>query len=288
MFKIEKNDYSSNFTLLECLITHQREMDKEQIEKNFNYIFCPPTTVNIDANIKSSDSALSTPPLSPKASLDAKPPPLPSRQKMIPSSDHNLKNQCFSIDNILSPQECVNIINHTEKTGLFCPALINIGSGQEIFDPEFRNSQRCIIDDLHFAKQLFERILPYLPYTTMTHSGRKYEVKGLNERFRVLKYEKDHSFPWHRDGNFMRNTKEQSFQTVMIYLNNGGNEDYSGGSTLFETYYHNDKKTIVEYVPKVGGVVIFNHRIPHEGERVHKGIKYAIRTDLMYQVVDEE
>jgi len=170
---------------------------------------------------------------------------------------------------------------------LFSPALINIGCGQEIYDPEYRNSQRCIIDDIDFAKRLFERIQPYLPSTTMTHSGRKYTAKGFNERFRVLKYEKDHSFPWHRDGNFMRNTREQSFQTVMIYLNNGGNEDYSGGSTLFETFHHNGAKSIVEYVPKAGSVVIFNHRIPHEGEKVRGGVKYAIRTDLMYQVVDE-
>jgi len=198
--------------------------------------------------------------------------------------------KCLAIEKILTQNECSQIIALAEESGLFKPALINAGFGQELYIPEARNSDRCIIDDLKFAEAIFERLKEFIP-TTHTSSGISWKAVGLNERFRVLRYGEGHKFPWHQDGNYMRNSKERSYYTLMLYLNEGG-DDFVGGSTLFQNVHQlasqrDDPKNIIKYRPKEGGAVIFNHRIPHEGEKVRKGVKYAIRTDVMYRIEDE-
>lgn len=201
------------------------------------------------------------------------------------------ENECIvvtTIENILTQNECINIIALSEQSGLFKPALINIGLGREVYIPEARNSDRCIIDDVDFAEAMYERLKEFIP-ATHTSSGNSWKPVGLNERFRILRYSEGHEFPWHQDGNFMRNSKERSFYTLMLYLNEGG-DDFIGGSTLFEDERNYksgttaNTKHIVEYRPRTGGAVIFHHRIPHEGEKLLKGVKYAIRTDVMYRM----
>jgi len=69
----------------------------------------------------------------------------------------------------------------------------------------------------------------------------------------------------------------------MIYLNSGGhwmNISYEGGSTMFLSYY---SLGFTEYVPKSGSILVFDHELLHEGARLKEGVKYAIRTDVMYR-----
>ena len=56
----------------------------------------------------------------------------------------------------------------------------------------------------------------------------------------------------------------------MIYLN----EDMIGGETKFN--HHSIK-------PATGKALIFKHELVHEGSKVIKGIKYVLRTDVMYR-----
>jgi hypothetical protein len=74
--------------------------------------------------------------------------------------------------------------------------------------------------------------------------------------------------------------KESSFYTLHLYLNDsvacGG--DLEGGATSFHS---RDLKMDVD--PKAGRVLIFQHSgLLHSGAEVHQGIKYTLRTDLMY------
>jgi hypothetical protein len=81
----------------------------------------------------------------------------------------------------------------------------------------------------------------------------------------------------------------------MIYLN----EDFTGGSTNFirddqelqwdekEGRYSAEEKKVMEKVkPETGMAIIFNHKILHEGATVKEGLKYILRTEAMYQLVD--
>lgn len=241
--KFEKINYSSSYTLIGCLIP--------SINSNGNG--------NTNENNQKKTNNILILPASTTATTD---------------------KVCFSIENILSQQECKNIISHTEQSGLFKPAMLNVGYGFEVYDPEARNSDRCIIDDTQFAESLFTRLKYLIPSTYRSHDGTMWDAIGLNERFRILRYNKDHEFPWHRDAQYVRKGAiELSFYTLMIYLNEGGGVGFSGGSTSFS----DGDSNVIEYVPKTGGVVVFDHGLLHEGSKLLDGKKYAIRTDVMYK-----
>ena len=73
------------------------------------------------------------------------------------------------------------------------------------------------------AAELFGRARPWLP-------GRlgRWELVGLNERFRYYRYDVAERFAPHLDGAFTREG-EQSQLTFMLYLNDG----FAGGETNF-------------------------------------------------------
>lgn len=95
---------------------------------------------------------------------------------------------------------------------------------------------------------------------------------GANERFRCYRYDVDQRFAPHYDGAFARNDDERSLLTFMVYLN----ESFRGG----ETHFHDFD---VRVTPKTGMALLFQHFLLHEGRYVNEGVKYALRTDVMYR-----
>jgi predicted 2-oxoglutarate/Fe(II)-dependent dioxygenase YbiX len=83
--------------------------------------------------------------------------------------------------------------------------------------------------------------------------------------------------------NFRRQdgSGEESFLTVQLYLNEG----FKGGETTFIDT--DDPKHRVAFPIKTGQVLIFEHRIVHEGTAVKEGRKYTMRTDVMYRPVKD-
>ena len=82
-------------------------------------------------------------------------------------------------------------------------------------------------------------------------------------------------FKVHPDGHFKRNDDEVSMVTMLIYLN----EDFIGGETEFVMPW----KAIP---PKTGKLLLFRHNQLHKGNPVPQGIKYVLRTDVMYKRVN--
>lgn len=78
----------------------------------------------------------------------------------------------------------------------------------------------------------------------------------------------------HKDGAFKRDPYETSQYTFMIYLN----EEYTGGETIFAS------GEIIR--PQVGAALIFHHPLRHEGALLKAGVKYVLRTDIMYRKND--
>lgn len=62
----------------------------------------------------------------------------------------------------------------------------------------------------------------------------------------------------------------------MIYLNEGNGTDFVGGSTNFVSSVSR-QRIISEVVPECGMVLVFDHRLNHEGDKLLSGTKYAIR-----------
>lgn len=188
------------------------------------------------------------------------------------------------IENILTPNECQQLINLSENKG-FDPALINVGGGRQKLMTDIRNNDRCIIDSPEIMEFFWQRILSvcqdqellYGPYDQNRHAV------GLNERMRILRYDPGTYFAPHYDGSYHRGNEvgvdrkdEISCITAQFYLN----QDFVGGTTRFF-----DDCNDVDYydvVPKTGSVILFQHDINHEGSLLIEGRKYALRTDVMY------
>lgn len=72
--------------------------------------------------------------------------------------------------------------------------------------------------------------------------------------------------------------------TVQVYL---GDTEIEGGATrIWES--RRGKDAFVDIEPKMGRVLIFQQRgIFHSGEEVTKGVKYALRSDLMFRLTED-
>ena len=115
------------------------------------------------------------------------------------------------------------------------------------------------------ANDLFERFKNELPQEI---DG--WKLKGLNPQMKIYRYEVGQQFKMHRDIPYRPSDNERSFVTMLIYLN----EDYDGGETFFMDG---------SIVPETGKCLLFQQNILHAGVKVTDGVKYAIRTDVMYE-----
>ena len=169
----------------------------------------------------------------------------------------------FTIDSLLSEQECQNYIQQSEQQG-YEEAAINTGYGQEIFK-DIRNNERVIFDDQLMANTLFLKIHSYLP-------GRLkgWSLKGLNERFRFYRYTPTQYFKWHKDGSYEADLGIESKLTLLIYLN----DNFTGGATEFRGFH---------VTPTQGSALVFPHPLLHQGQEIGQGTKYVLRTDVMYE-----
>ncbi len=170
----------------------------------------------------------------------------------------------FTVEGVLAPDECAQLIRATTDAG-YDEAPITTAAGF-VMRKEIRNNTRVMFDDHALAAELFRRIAPAVPPRLCAMTP-----VGANERFRCYRYEPGQRFAPHYDGAFVRNPREQSLLTLMVYLN----EEFTGGATVFHDFD-------VAITPKTGMALLFQHRLLHEGAVVHSGVKYALRSDVMY------
>ncbi len=173
------------------------------------------------------------------------------------------------VERALSPGEAAGMVRDAERRG-FRVAPITVGPGRFMMRPDIRNNLRVMWDDEPLAARLWERVRSSLPART----GR-WRALGLNERFRVYRYEVGQRFAWHRDGAFQRNAEEQSFYSLLFYLNEG----FAGGATEFA-----DRAS----APRTGLALAFLHPLRHQGAEVTSGVKYVLRTDVMFRLEGQE
>lgn len=169
------------------------------------------------------------------------------------------------VDGILSPDECRQFIERIEGAR---PTLAPITTARgPVIATDTRNNTRVMFDDPEVAGMLFERIRAHCPPRM-----KGMEICGANERLRCYKYEPGQRFAPHHDGAFHRSDDEQSWLTYLVYLN----DDFEGGET--------DLMSLGKVIaPKPGRALLFQHALLHEGCVVKRGIKYAVRSDVMYR-----
>lgn len=175
-----------------------------------------------------------------------------------------LKKDIYLIDNFWSFEASQDFIAKSEKIG-YEAATIQTERGARLVE-SVRNNNRVIYKDVELANELWEILRPYAPGEV----GNSIPI-GLNELFRFYRYEPGQQFRKHRDQSYIRNNQEASYFTFMIYLN----EDFKGGTTTFDD---------ITITPKQGMALIFYHHLEHAGSAVTEGIKYVLRTDIMFQL----
>lgn len=196
----------------------------------------------------------------------------------------DLKFNKFAIilDNVFTKEECDSLIKLSEENPKnYQMAKVNYNDKQ-VLDKNYRNNQRWLNFDKKLAETFFEKIKKYIPIEFEENT-----VSCLNERLSFLKYSPGEYFKAHEDGCYIRpNNSEMSYITVQIYLNDLNKKD--GGATTFMTNAYNRKYNGIfqdcSVIPKAGRVLLFEHNIEHEGSMLNNGIKYCVRTDVMYRI----
>lgn len=171
-----------------------------------------------------------------------------------------------TIDHVFSEQECRALIDRIEREG---PQAAPISTAHgAVMRPDVRNNDRVMLDDPATSELLFNRLRSQLPPVLES----EWELVGLNERLRFYRYRPGQRFAPHFDGCFRRSDAEQSFLTVLVYLNTceGG-----GATRLLDLE--------LDVAPAPGRCLLFNHHLLHEGAVVTSGEKYVVRSDVMYR-----
>eukprot|EP01060_Flectonema_neradi_P006656 TRINITY_DN1451_c4_g1_i1.p1 TRINITY_DN1451_c4_g1~~TRINITY_DN1451_c4_g1_i1.p1 ORF type:complete len:278 (+),score=44.17 TRINITY_DN1451_c4_g1_i1:100-834(+) len=196
-------------------------------------------------------------------------------EDLLPPGESNDQQFAMMLHGVLSEDECKTVINLANEKG-FTEALLNIGGGKQVYAPDSRKGQRCIVDCKILSNLLLERTRDYLPKVA---GG---VLRDVNERLRILCYsDKGDSFPAHCDGMYSRpyghpHDGDCSVVTLQLYLNTIPTLEDGGGTAL------NMYKTTAR--PVAGSVLIFTQRnILHEGLPLKTdGIKYTLRSEYMY------
>jgi prolyl 4-hydroxylase len=171
----------------------------------------------------------------------------------------------FTVPAVLSAAECAALVARIEALG---PAVAPVSRADgPVVDLGTRNNARVMFDDPGLAALLFDRVRARVPEELL---GMR--VVGANERFRGYRYQPGQRFAPHYDGSFLRSASERSLLTLMVYLNEG----FEGGETALLDLH----ETVV---PRAGAALLFQHPILHEGCAVTRGVKYALRSDVMYR-----
>ena len=201
----------------------------------------------------------------------------------------------FQLTNLLTPSECQRFIEQSEALGYSQDASVSLPR-------KVRQNENVvwIIDDVTHDI-LWERCQALITQAPQLFQYKK--AVALNKRFRFYKYSEGDFFKPHTDGAWpgsaiinekvVYNTypKQYSEMTFLILLS----DDFEGGETAF--YVHKDdaqkaaKRTedvsIVEIKTPRGGVLCFPHgthpqHCLHGSREILKGVKYIIRTDLLF------
>ena len=182
------------------------------------------------------------------------------------------------LHNVLTPAECSAIIELSEQKGYQ-------SASEYCFMYRDRWNDRFMSDDKELAAFVWERVKEYVPQQ-MECFGRQWTLDNMNTRFRFCKYigGLGHYFGAHTDGMYVVDSDHRSLLTCMWYLNSA--DEFEGGLTNFIEYA--TKKLNYSIKPEPGLCVIFpqaNLSFYHEGTQVTSGLKYILRTDIMFQAV---
>ncbi|WWC92884.1 uncharacterized protein L201_007846 [Kwoniella dendrophila CBS 6074] len=212
----------------------------------------------------------------------------------------------FVVLDVFTPEECLQIVEAAEAIGW---EKDEAAGGSAINKSSILAKNFVWLSDASFLEHFYSSILPFVPQSAPIsvdgNGGGK--VRGINARFRVYQYTENQLYRPHIDGawpaaglhpetgEYLHDSSPVddplwSRYTLLVYLNGEGDIPQDTGCTTF--FLPSDKMGVMEahsVRPIQGAVLCFPHgdttgSLLHEGSAVGKGgIKYVIRTDLLYE-----
>jgi hypothetical protein len=176
---------------------------------------------------------------------------------------HDYSDSAFSLFGFESGANCADYIARSESM-TFSEAHIQDGAGGQI-NKSVRNNDRVIFEDSTLADKVWAK-LAHQEFNV--EAG--WKAIGLNNRFSFYRYRQFQQFSWHRDQPYRPSVDVQSKVTFILYLN----DEFSGGQTSFDDF---------NVWPETGMAVCFHHKLRHCGSVVTDGIKYVMRSDIMFK-----
>ncbi|OCL08080.1 hypothetical protein AOQ84DRAFT_439812 [Glonium stellatum] len=195
----------------------------------------------------------------------------------------DLPNQTSShfvhiISNLLNPEECKSIIDQYD------PSVIPTSAA-------YSTRLRHIFEDEDLARLLWIRLEPFYANTTIADEEQcTWRPTQLNPHFRFCKYAPGDAFAPHVDGRRLASVNAQSFLTVNIYLN--GVARAAGGATRVldragSAVSEGGFVVLGAVQPEIGAASVFRDSLFHDGEVLREGVKYLLRTDIMFEREEE-
>lgn len=203
----------------------------------------------------------------------------------------------FQLLDLLSAEECRRFIELTESLGYLPDAAVSLPRSVR------HNHNVVWVVDEQTDETLWQRCRDRASDNGDFFGGAR--ALGLNARFRFYRYEPGDFFKPHTDGawpgsrvldrRLIPNAYSDRFSrmTVLLFLS----EDFEGGETQFRVRRFdpaqpasNQTDTILVNVrTPVGGALCFPHgshpmHCVHSGEPIVSGVKYIIRTDMLFEV----
>jgi hypothetical protein len=202
----------------------------------------------------------------------------------------------FQLINLLSPQECKALIQLSEARGYLKDAAVSLPRDIR------HNDNVTWVTDEATDSIIYQRASHLLEDRLGIFGGHK--PLGINARFRFYRYEVGDFFKRHTDGawpgsrvidgGLVTNAypDRYSLMSFLILLN----EDFDGGATRFfvnvdnplRPARHGERTNAVDVRTPAGAVLCFPHGMHpmhciHSSEPISQGVKYIIRTDLLFE-----
>jgi predicted 2-oxoglutarate/Fe(II)-dependent dioxygenase YbiX len=178
----------------------------------------------------------------------------------------------FTVDGVLSPDECAAFIATAEAAGFSAAAP----AGPPQPGVAARDSARLAWDDPVLAGALWRILAPALAAAGAPDAS---AAVGCLPAMRLYRYAPGQRFARHYDDAVPGPAPRQATRhTVLIYLSSCG-----GGETVF---YSSKGTALAAVSPTPGRALVHRHGddcLLHEGARVSAGTKYVLRTDVVYQ-----
>lgn len=180
----------------------------------------------------------------------------------------------WTIPDAFSAPECAEIVRSVENAE-WLAATVNREEGRRV-DQRVRDNTVAIVRNPNLAEDLYRRIRPHVPNSmnAETHGNARADLVpvGVFLPLRVYRYEVGQHFGLHEDQSYFGPNGEVSLLTLLVYLN----EDFDGGETEFP-----EQNQIIQ--PRTGTILLFQHRVLHAGNRIVRGTKMVLRTDVLFK-----